>query len=101
VEGWQTLGRKGDPTVPHQVDLFEQIGRLLERRPGWHFEPSPTPGLQPSWCLDPGGEITLAVNVIDGAVCVYVPSEDREIWLGVLDDLAAWIDRNEVEFLLS
>jgi hypothetical protein len=87
--------------VPHEVDLFDQIGRLLQRREGWHFEPSPTPGLSPSWCLDPGGEIALAVNVIDGAVCVYAPSGDREIRLGGVDDLAAWIERNEVEFLRS
>ena len=87
--------------MPHRADLFDRIGRLLERREGWHFGPSTTPGLQPSWCLDPGGEITLAVSVIDGAVCVYVPTGDREIWLSGLDELAAWIDRNEAEFLLS
>ena len=87
--------------MPHEADLFDQIGRLLVQREGWHFGPSMTPGLQPSWCLDPGGEITLAVSVIDGEVCVYVPTGDREIWLSGLDELAAWIDRNEAEFLLS
>jgi len=87
--------------VTHPGDLFEQIGRLLEPRPGWSYEPSPTPGAQPSWCLDDGGEILLAVNVIDGAVCVYVPEDDREIWLRDLGELAAWIDRNEAEFRRS
>jgi hypothetical protein len=87
--------------VTRENDLFEQIGQLLTARPDWHYEPSPTPGAEPSWCLDPGGEIVLAVNVIDGAVCVYVPEGDREIRLRGLDELAAWIDRNEAEFRRS
>ena len=87
--------------MPYEANLFDQIGRLLERREGWHFGPSTTPGLQPSWCLDPGGEITLAVSVIDGAVCVYVPTGDREIWLERPGRTRCWIDRNEAEFLLS
>jgi len=87
--------------VTHEGDLFEQIGRLLEPRPGWGYEPSPTPGAAPSWCLDDGGEILLAVNVIDGAICVYVPEDDREIWLRDLGELAAWMERNEAEFRRS
>ena len=80
------------------ADLFDQIGRVLEPRPGWHYEPSTTPGAEPSWCLDPGGQIAVAVNVIDGAVCVYLPDEDREIRLNGLDELTEWIDRNEGAF---
>lgn len=87
--------------MPHEVDLFTQVGRALERRPGWHYEPSPTPGAEPAWCLDPGGEIVLAVNVINGAVCLYVPSHDREIWLRDAEELSAWVDRNEAEFRRS
>jgi hypothetical protein len=72
--------------------LFEQVGRILERRPGWHYEPSPTPGLQPSWCLDPGGEVVLSVSVIDGAVTVYSPADDRDLAVGDVSQLAAWLD---------
>ena len=84
--------------VSYDDDLFEQIGRLLAPRHGWNFEPSPTPGAAPSWCLDPGGEVRLAVNVIEGKVCLYLPDRDQEIRFEGLNQLAVWLDRNEATF---
>lgn len=73
-------------------ELFELVGQALEDRPGWHYEPSTTPGGLPSWCLDPGGHVTLSVNVIDGTVTVYVPETDRDAVVGGVDELLAWLD---------
>jgi hypothetical protein len=78
--------------------LFEQVGDILRTRPDWHFEPATTPGSQPSWCLDPGGEVTLAVNVVGGAISVYLPERDREISLDSVEALVTWIDQNEKRF---
>jgi hypothetical protein len=49
----------------------------------------------------PRREVVLAVNVMDGAICVYVPDGDREILLRDVGELARWINRNEAEFLRS
>ena len=72
--------------------LFAQVGQALEHRRGWHFEPSTTPGGPPSWCLDPGGRITLSVIVVDGAVTVYVPESDRDVVVDGVDGLLTWLD---------
>lgn len=80
-------------------DLFDRIGAVLTPRGHWNFEPSPTPGAAPSWCLDPGGEVVLAVLVLDGDICVYVPKEDREIRIHDLGELSSWIDANEARYL--
>jgi hypothetical protein len=73
-------------------ELFDRVGHVLaSRHPGWNFEPSTTPGGSPSWCLDPGGEITVSVTVI----AVYLPGEDKEIPFADLDTLATWIESNQ------
>jgi len=73
-------------------ELFESMGRALEGRSGWHYEPSTTPGGLPSWCLDPGGRVTLSANVVDGMVTVYVPEDDREVAVGGVRALLVWLD---------
>ncbi len=79
--------------------LFEEVGRALDGRPGWHYEPSPTPGLPPSWCLDPDGRITLSVNVVDGVVTVYVPESDRDVAVAGVAGLVAWLDAYGDQYL--
>ena len=74
--------------------MFEQVGGLLESRPGWHLEPSTTPGAAPSWCLVADGEILLSVGVDRGRVVVFVPAEDAEHVLGGLNALIPWLERN-------
>jgi len=73
-------------------ELFERMGHALEGRPGWHYEPSTSPGGPPSWCLDPGGRVMLSANVIDGTVTVYAPEDDREVVVGDVAGLLAWLD---------
>lgn len=80
-------------------DLFDQVGHLLRSRPGWRYEPSTTPGAEPSWCLDPGGEVTLSVCILDGKICVFRPDIDRELYLASLEALSAWIEANEARYL--
>jgi hypothetical protein len=87
--------------MPDDDELFDQLGRLLGSRSGWHFEPPTTPGAPPSWCLDPGGEISLAVNVVGGSITVYLPDEDKELSLDGVAALIAWLDGNEARFLRS
>ncbi len=79
-------------------DLFDQVGLTLKDRPGWRYEPSTTPGAQPSWCLTADGEILLSVTVIDGIHSVYLPNEDLEIDFDTRERLVAWIDANEPRF---
>ncbi|MGP0030403.1 MAG: hypothetical protein ACLPVF_07845 [Acidimicrobiales bacterium] len=79
-------------------ELWDQVSRLVESRPGWSYEPSTTPGGPPSWCFLSGGEVEFSVSVSGGAPMVYVPMDDREIPLPDLDALTAWIDRNEGRF---
>ena len=73
-------------------ELFERVGQALDGRHGWHYEPSTTPGGAPSWCLDPGGRVTLSANVVDGVVTVYAPDEDREVAVGDVAELIVWLD---------
>jgi hypothetical protein len=82
-------------------ELFDQVGLMLKSRPGWRYEPSTTPGAQPSWCLNGDGEplshdeFLLSVTVIDGVHSVYLPHEDREITFHSKEQLIAWIDEHE------
>ena len=76
-------------------ELFDQVGRTLERRGDWRYEPSTSPGAQPSWCLDISGQFVLSVTVIDGVHSVYLPNEDREIDFDSEESLLAWVDQNE------
>ena len=79
-------------------ELFDRLGECLEPRPGWNFEPSTTPGAQPSWCFDPHGEITISVSLVEGVITIYLPNLDREIAVDGIDALGAWIDTNESRF---
>jgi len=76
-------------------ELFDAVGTALVARGGWHYELATTPGSLPSWCLDPGGDVVVAVNVIGGKVVAYLPSSDREIALASVADLSAWLDQQE------
>jgi len=75
--------------------LFDQVGEELTKRPGWRYEPSTTPGGPASWCLDPAGQILYSVNVVDGTILLYVPSEDWEVPIDSLEGLLRWIDAKE------
>ena len=79
-------------------ELFGQVGDVLASRPGWSFEPSPTPGGPSTWCFYPHGEIALSVNVDHGAISIYLPIQDQEIVVDGLVALAAWLDGNEAQF---
>ena len=79
---------------------FDELGVMLVARGHWRYEPSATPGQSPSWCLDPGGQVTLSVNVYDGAVLVYAPADDREFRVEGIDALRQWLDVHEAEFLV-
>ncbi len=79
-------------------ELFDEVGLALQDRPLWRYEPSTTPGAQPSWCLDIDGKIVLSVTVIDGVHSVYLPDADREIDFDGREGLMAWIDDNEGRF---
>jgi len=80
-------------------ELFESMGRALGRRPGWHYEPSSTPGGLPAWGLDRGGQMTLSATVIDGVVTVYVPDSDLEVAVGGVTELVGWLDAYGDEYL--
>lgn len=79
-------------------ELFDRVGRRLQQRPGWRYEPSTTPGAQPSWCLVRRSEVLLGATVIGGVHSVYLAEEDREIDFPDVDALMAWIDANEERF---
>jgi hypothetical protein len=76
-------------------ELFDRVGAAVEPRGGWHYEPTTTPGSVPSWCLDPGGEVMVSVNVIGGKVVAYLPAEDRELPLSGVEGLTEWLDMRE------
>jgi hypothetical protein len=76
-------------------ELFDEVGAAVQARGGWRSAPPPTPGALPSWCLDPGGEVAVSVNVVDGVVVAYLPSADREIRLTGIDGLVEWLDTRE------
>lgn len=72
-------------------DLWQQVDRLLQRRPGWSFQAMPTPGAPPAWCFGAGRERDLSVTVEGGAVHVYVVEADLEVELSTGDELATWL----------
>ncbi len=79
--------------------LFDQVGAALQTRGHWIFEPSSTPGVAPTWCLDREGSLVLAVEVDGRAITVYLPDEDKEIPVDGLDGLLAWVDENQARFV--
>jgi len=85
--------------LPTDDELFDHVGRRLQQRPAWRYEPSTTPGVQPSWCLVRQGEILLGVTVIDGVHSVTVPEDDTVIDFADSDGLMAWIEAHEEQFL--
>jgi len=78
--------------------LFEEVGRLVDTRADWHFEPSTTPAGSPSWCLDPGGEVRLSVNVSGGAITLYLPATDQDVVVPSVVALETWLDENDGRF---
>jgi hypothetical protein len=79
-------------------ELLDQVGMFLATRPGWSLEPSPTPGLPPSWCLISQGEVDLSVTIVDGALSIYRPETDQELSLDSVADLDNWIAANDTRF---
>ncbi len=79
-------------------DLFDQVGDVLTPRGHWIYEPSSTPGVAPTWCLDHQGKLVLAVEVDGKAITVYLPETDLEIPVDGIDGLVAWLDENEARF---
>jgi hypothetical protein len=79
-------------------ELWSQLGQLFAARPGWGLEQSTTPGGAPSWCFGPGGEVELSVTVEHGTVLVYLTGSDRELPVGGVDGLRAWLDANEARY---
>ena len=75
--------------------LFDRVGEALTTRGGWHFEPSTSPGGSPSWCLDPGGVVVVAVSVVEGRVVAYIPARDREVAFTDAEGLLVWLDEQE------
>ena len=82
-------------------DLFDEVGEALRPRGHWIYEPSSTPGVAPTWCLDHEGKLVLAVEVDGKAITVYIPETDREIRVDDLDALLAWLDEHEAGFASS
>jgi hypothetical protein len=76
--------------------LRSAVDALLEARHGWSLEAMSTPGAPPSWCYHTAGENDLSVYVDGGTVCVYVMATDRELRFAGVDELADWLDANEV-----
>ncbi len=83
------LGTMSGPR-PHD-DLWQEVDRLLERRPGWTFQAMATPGEPPAWCYAAGAERDLMVSVDGGSIRVYVVEADLEVDLATTDDLVAWL----------
>ena len=83
----------------HDDELFHQVGLLLGPRHGWSLELSTTPGAPPSWCFESHGEVELSIRVDGGTISIFVPSQDQDIALEGVDELATWIDSNEARFL--
>ena len=73
-------------------ELFTSVGEALQRRPGWHYEPSSTPGGPPAWCLEQAGQIVLSVSVYDGVVIAYVPQTDHDVAVDGVAGLERWLD---------
>ena len=65
--------------MSHDDHVFDQVGTYLISRGGWRFEPPTTPGAPASWCLDPDGDVLVAVSVIYGIFSIYLPATDQEI----------------------
>ena len=71
--------------------VLEAIGERLGRRPGWHLEPSPSPGGPVSWCFEEHGRVLLSVTVADGTISAYRPDGDVEVQFADLEALMAWV----------
>jgi hypothetical protein len=72
-------------------DLWQQVTRLLRRRPGWRLEAVASPGALPVWCFGPPSDADLSVTADGASVTVQVTASGEDIDLGTVDELAAWL----------
>jgi hypothetical protein len=72
--------------------LWKQVDRLLQRRPGWRFQATATPGAPPVWCFGSEGESDLSVTVDKGSICVYEMGSDHDVKLASTEELVAWLN---------
>ncbi len=79
-------------------ELFHEVSELLGPRHGWGLEMSTSPGGSPSWCFESHGEVELSVSVDRARVIVYLSSEDKDLNVGGVDGLTAWLEDNEDRF---
>ncbi len=73
------------------VEAWKQVVQLLERRPGWHLQATPSPGAPPVWCFGPASEVELTVTVERDAIRLYVVQTDEDVDLESVSDLVAWL----------
>jgi hypothetical protein len=84
----------GQPEVSEGADdgdLWQQVTRLLRRRPGWRLEAVASPGALPVWCFGPPSDPDLSVTADGASVTVHVMAPDEDIELSAVDDLASWL----------
>ena len=75
-----------------EEELWNQLDQLLERRPGWRFQGTATPGEPPVWTFGARSEIDLFVTVDEGSIHIYDEPSEREVRLGSTEDLVAWLN---------
>ena len=90
--GGPSPGERRRAVSSRDDELWEQVNAVLERRPGWSVQESPTPGVGPYWAFMSHGKVDLSVFIDGAAVHLYEEDTDRDVRFENVDELTAWLD---------
>jgi hypothetical protein len=78
----------------HDDQLWNEVNGILEARPGWSVQESPTPGVGPYWAFTSHGTVERSIFIDGAAVHLYEEDTDREVRFDTTGELVAWLDAN-------
>ena len=80
-------------------ELWEAVSGVLQKKPGWSVQDSPTPGAQANWAFESHGRVQFSVCTDDGLLILYEEKTDRELQFETVEALTTWLEANRPHVL--
>jgi hypothetical protein len=72
--------------------LWDEVSGMLQPRPGWTVQDSPTPGGNPNWSFAPHGKVLFSVYADGGILYLYEEKTDSEVRFDSVENLKAALE---------